>query len=186
MKCTGTAAHPPRFPGSPIAGVRGTPSESQGRTDGPIGSDQKSINRTRPRLKMLRARFLPFAPLRVGMTVWRGFSAACRAPPFLRRFQTANGKRENSDRLTFALPRRDIRQSAIDNRQWSPAYSRTSAWWRTSTPSTRKRTSSAMLVAWSARRSRARAMNIRLMLCRTVVGSRSIRLINSSYTESRS
>jgi hypothetical protein len=33
-------------------------------------------------LKILRARFLPFAPLRVGMTVWRGFSAACKAPPF--------------------------------------------------------------------------------------------------------
>jgi hypothetical protein len=28
-----------------------------------------------------------------------------------------------------------------------PAYSRTSAWWRTSTPSTRNKTSSAMLVA---------------------------------------
>jgi len=59
-------------------------------------------------------------------------------------------------------------------------YSRTSAWWRTSTPSTRNKTSSAMLVAWSASRSRARAMNIRLMHWRTQVESCSIRAISSS------
>jgi hypothetical protein len=41
-----------------------------------------------------------------------------------------------------------LQQSTIGNQQSSiSGYSRTSAWWRTSTPSTRNRTSSAMLVA---------------------------------------
>src|SRR5208337_4059973 len=47
----------------------------------------------------------------------------------------------------FSAPAIGNQQSAIDNQPSLSAYSRTSAWWRTSTPSTRNRTSSAMLVA---------------------------------------
>jgi hypothetical protein len=57
--------------------------------------------------------------------------------------------------------------------------SRASAWWRTSMPFTRNSTSSAILVAWSATRSRFWAMNSRLMARWMVVRSSCMKRINS-------
>ena len=78
----------------------------------------------------------------------------------------------------------DVAAKWAARRAWQakacPTYSPVSAWWRTSMPFTAKSTSSAMLVEWSAMRSRFCAMNMRETARLMVLRSSCMKLSNSS------